>query len=111
MARKSIREPQVDGYLLLSFAKTDRLHDLEDFLAGLNVADVQSLFLISNDRFLILERNVTMKNSMKLPRFSLQVSRIGLDWQLLWSISANSRMPSTAHVKLILQSDIPMFDD
>lgn len=40
MARKTVREPQVDGYLLLSFAKTDRLHDLEDFLAGLNVADV-----------------------------------------------------------------------
>jgi clathrin heavy chain len=43
MARKTIREPQVDGYLLLSFAKTDRLHDLEDFLAGLNVADVRPI--------------------------------------------------------------------
>jgi clathrin heavy chain len=40
MARKTVREPQVDGYLLLSYAKTDRLHDLEDFLASLNVADV-----------------------------------------------------------------------
>ena len=44
MARKSVREPQVDGYLMLSFAKTDRLHDLEDFLASLNVADVESPF-------------------------------------------------------------------
>lgn len=40
MARKTVREPQVDGYMLLSYAKTDRLHDLEDFLASLNVADV-----------------------------------------------------------------------
>jgi clathrin heavy chain len=48
MARKTIREPQVDGYLLLSFAKTDRLHDLEDFLAGLNVADVSPSYLSSS---------------------------------------------------------------
>ena len=40
MARKTVREPQVDGALLLAFAKTDRLHDMEEFLAGLNVADV-----------------------------------------------------------------------
>jgi clathrin heavy chain len=45
MARKSVREPQVDGYLLLSFAKTDRLHDLEDFLSSLNVADVPYLLI------------------------------------------------------------------
>jgi clathrin heavy chain len=40
MARKTVREPQVDGYLMLAFAKMDRLNDLEDFLASLNVADV-----------------------------------------------------------------------
>lgn len=40
MARKTVREPQVDGYLLLSYAKTNNLRDLENFLAGLNVADV-----------------------------------------------------------------------
>ncbi|BFZ57862.1 Clathrin heavy chain [Savitreella phatthalungensis] len=40
MARKTVREPVVDTALLLAFAKTDRLHDLEDFLQGTNVADV-----------------------------------------------------------------------
>ncbi|ORY82573.1 putative clathrin heavy chain [Protomyces lactucae-debilis] len=40
MARKTVREPIVDTSLLLSYAKTDRVHDLEDFLQGTNVADV-----------------------------------------------------------------------
>lgn len=40
MARKTVREPMVDTSLLLAFAKTERVHDLEDFLQGTNVADV-----------------------------------------------------------------------
>ena len=31
MARKKIREPQVDGYILLLLAKIDRLNDLQSF--------------------------------------------------------------------------------
>lgn len=40
MARKTVREAIVDTSLLLAFAKTERVHDLEDFLQGTNVADV-----------------------------------------------------------------------
>jgi len=104
MARKTIREPQVDGYLMLSFAKTDRLHDLEDFLAGLNVADVYHSPYITDNRFLILVRSAITRNYIKLPRSCSPPSRTGLDWHLLWSILANSRMLSTVHAKPALQS-------
>ncbi|KAJ7846851.1 hypothetical protein B0H14DRAFT_3677699 [Mycena olivaceomarginata] len=34
MARKSLREPKIDTELAYSYAKTDRLHDMEDFLGA-----------------------------------------------------------------------------
>ncbi|OSD03000.1 clathrin heavy chain [Trametes coccinea BRFM310] len=40
MARKTLREPKIDTELAYAYAKTDRLHDMEDFLAMTNVADV-----------------------------------------------------------------------
>ena len=40
MARKSLREPKVDTELAYAYAKTDRLHDMEDFLGMTNVADI-----------------------------------------------------------------------
>ena len=40
MARKSLREPKIDTELAYAYAKTDRLHDMEDFLAMTNVTDV-----------------------------------------------------------------------
>jgi clathrin heavy chain len=40
MARKSLREPKIDTELAHAYAKTDRLHDMEDFLSVTNVADV-----------------------------------------------------------------------
>lgn len=40
MARKSLREPKIDTELAHAYAKTDRLHDMEDFLSMTNVADV-----------------------------------------------------------------------
>ncbi|KAG8858441.1 hypothetical protein FRB91_009751 [Serendipita sp. 411] len=40
MARKTLREPKVDTELAYAYAKTDRLHDMEDFLAMTNVADI-----------------------------------------------------------------------
>ncbi|KAF8141713.1 hypothetical protein EV363DRAFT_1308829 [Boletus edulis] len=40
MARKHLREPQIDTELAYAYAKTDRLHDMEDFLGMTNVADV-----------------------------------------------------------------------
>jgi clathrin heavy chain len=86
MARKTVREPQVDGYLLLSYAKTDRLHDLEDFLAGLNVADVQTLSDITNFRSWILARSVTTRNCTRQLKSSSQVFPTGPDWRLHWSI-------------------------
>lgn len=40
MARKTLREPKIDTELAYAYAKTDRLHDMEDFLSVTNVADV-----------------------------------------------------------------------
>ena len=38
MARKSLREPKIDTELAHTYAKTDRLHDMRDFLSTMNVA-------------------------------------------------------------------------
>ncbi|KIM68076.1 hypothetical protein SCLCIDRAFT_1209460 [Scleroderma citrinum Foug A] len=40
MARKHLREPKIDTELAYAYAKTDRLHDMEDFLGMTNVADI-----------------------------------------------------------------------
>ena len=40
MARKTAREPKIDTELAYAYAKTDRLHDMEEFLAMTNVADI-----------------------------------------------------------------------
>jgi clathrin heavy chain len=42
MARKTLREPAIDTELAVSYAKTDRLHDMEEFLGMTNVADLLS---------------------------------------------------------------------
>ena len=41
MARKTLREPAVDTALAFCFARTDQLPELEDFLRGTNVANVE----------------------------------------------------------------------
>ncbi|CAG8535423.1 3237_t:CDS:10 [Ambispora leptoticha] len=43
MCRKHVREPLVDSELLFAFAKTGRFHDLEEFLNGPNVAQIQAI--------------------------------------------------------------------
>ncbi|ODO11264.1 hypothetical protein I350_00039 [Cryptococcus amylolentus CBS 6273] len=40
MARKTAREPKIDTELAYAYAKTSRLHDMEEFLAMTNVADI-----------------------------------------------------------------------
>lgn len=40
MARKTLREPTIDTTLAYAYARTDRLHDMEDFLSVTNVADI-----------------------------------------------------------------------
>jgi clathrin heavy chain len=40
MARKSFREPRIDTELAYAYAKTDRLHNMEDFLSMTNIADI-----------------------------------------------------------------------
>jgi clathrin heavy chain len=37
MARKTLREPKLDTELAYAYAKTDHLHDMEDFLGMTNV--------------------------------------------------------------------------
>ncbi|OCF71038.1 clathrin heavy chain [Kwoniella mangroviensis CBS 8886] len=40
MARKTAREPKIDTELAYAYAKTDRLHDMKEFLGMTNVADI-----------------------------------------------------------------------
>ena len=40
MVRKTLREPKIATELVYSYAKTDRLHDMEDFLSFTNIADI-----------------------------------------------------------------------
>jgi clathrin heavy chain len=42
MARKTLREPAVDTALALSYARLNLLSELDDFLRGINVADVEA---------------------------------------------------------------------
>ncbi|KAI6249667.1 putative clathrin heavy chain [Erysiphe necator] len=41
MARKTLREPAIDTALAFSYARTNQLSELEDFLRGTNVADTE----------------------------------------------------------------------
>nr|POE51746.1 putative clathrin heavy chain [Quercus suber] len=41
MARKTLREPAIDTALAFCFARTDQLPELEEFLRGTNVADIE----------------------------------------------------------------------
>ncbi|TGO21235.1 hypothetical protein BPAE_0231g00010 [Botrytis paeoniae] len=41
MARKTLREPAIDTALAFAYARTDQLSELEDFLKGTNVADIE----------------------------------------------------------------------
>eukprot|EP00824_Muranothrix_gubernata_P004637 TRINITY_DN15925_c0_g1_i1.p1 TRINITY_DN15925_c0_g1~~TRINITY_DN15925_c0_g1_i1.p1 ORF type:complete len:1721 (+),score=473.39 TRINITY_DN15925_c0_g1_i1:271-5163(+) len=43
MARKKVKEPVIDTELIYSFAKTNRLSDLEEFIASPNVAHIQNV--------------------------------------------------------------------
>lgn len=40
MARQTLHEPLVDGQLLISYANTDKLHEMEDLLSSTNTADL-----------------------------------------------------------------------
>ncbi|PGH15842.1 hypothetical protein AJ80_05373 [Polytolypa hystricis UAMH7299] len=42
MARKTLREPAIDTALAFSYARLDQLGELEEFLRGINVADVEA---------------------------------------------------------------------
>jgi clathrin heavy chain len=41
MARKTMREPAIDTALAFAYARTDQLSELEDFLRGTNVTDIE----------------------------------------------------------------------
>ncbi|KAG0650945.1 putative clathrin heavy chain [Hyphodiscus hymeniophilus] len=41
MARKTLREPPIDTALAFAYARTDQLSELEDFLRGTNVANIE----------------------------------------------------------------------
>lgn len=40
MARRKLREPVIESELILAFAKTERLTELEDFISSPNIAQV-----------------------------------------------------------------------
>ncbi|CAK7913259.1 clathrin heavy chain [[Candida] anglica] len=43
MARESLREPLIDGSLINCYASLDRLNDIEKFVGGSNVADLEAI--------------------------------------------------------------------
>jgi len=43
MARKNVKEPTLDTMLIYSYAKADKLGDLEEFIAAPNVGSIQSI--------------------------------------------------------------------
>ncbi|KAK9460391.1 uncharacterized protein V1516DRAFT_676506 [Lipomyces oligophaga] len=43
LARKTLREPAIDGQLMLSYARTGKLPEFEELVNGPNVADVESV--------------------------------------------------------------------
>ena len=43
MARKQIKEPQLDTMLIYAYAKSEKLGDLEEFVSAPNVANIQSI--------------------------------------------------------------------
>lgn len=43
MARKTLREPAIDGQLLFSYAATDKLFDMKEVINSPNVADIESI--------------------------------------------------------------------
>lgn len=43
MARKKVKEPEIDSQLIFALAKCDRLGDLEEFVASPNVAKIQTV--------------------------------------------------------------------
>ncbi|KAK6460812.1 hypothetical protein DFJ63DRAFT_320950 [Scheffersomyces coipomensis] len=43
MARESLREPVIDGALINAYASLDRLSDIEKFVGGSNVADLETI--------------------------------------------------------------------
>lgn len=43
MARSSLREPVIDGALINAYASLDKLSDIEKFVAGPNVADLEAI--------------------------------------------------------------------
>ena len=47
MARSKARETYVETELILAYAKTNRLADLEDFISGPNHANITSVSLVS----------------------------------------------------------------
>lgn len=43
MARQTLREPKIDGALILAYAELDKLHEVENLLTTSNVADLEAV--------------------------------------------------------------------
>ncbi|GAV54607.1 hypothetical protein ZYGR_0AN00750 [Zygosaccharomyces rouxii] len=43
MARKSLKEPKIDGSLILGYASLGKIHEIENLLSGPNVADLEDV--------------------------------------------------------------------
>ncbi|CAJ1416618.1 unnamed protein product [Effrenium voratum] len=43
MARTKVKDSQIDGELVYSYAKTERLGDMEEFISGTNTANIQAV--------------------------------------------------------------------
>ena len=65
MARKKARESYVESELVYAYAKTNRLADLEEFIAAPNHADIQKVIVLA------------VLQALHLPYFLPWIGRVG----------------------------------
>lgn len=103
MCRATLREPEVDSALALCLARVDRLSDLEDFLNGPNVANIEEvgdgaygegLHQAAKIFFSSISNWAKLAVGFSWPYFIIRII-VAHDSRLLLSSSENTKMPSS----------------
>jgi clathrin heavy chain len=77
MARQSAREPYVESELVFALAKTDRLADLEEFIHGPNVAQIQTVGDRCFDEGMYEAAKILFNNISNYARLASTLVRLG----------------------------------
>lgn len=91
MARKKLRETQIETELCYAYAKTEKLTELEDFINGPHGAQVLVFGFVVCDTarvlkllFRLLVSAASLSKCTRLRRFCSTTSPTLLDWQQPW---------------------------